>query len=149
VERHPDFSEHKSLRVCARDRLGKRFPSRQTSFVRAGRSDMPILFSFCTYQAWSRLSKWTGFLYTVDWSTMSATHLQNALKMFREGSISGAFLFSGTVAAGFLFQEQEMIKAVFLSLGALLGASGAFFFFIRMLRVISPKVKSAFLPTLQ
>jgi hypothetical protein len=58
------------------------------------------------------------------------------------------FLGAGTLAAGLLFREENVARAIFLFVAALLGALGSLFFFILCLRALSPKPKDPFIPTL-
>jgi hypothetical protein len=77
---------------------------------------------------------------------MEIVHI--VLKVIREAMLSLAFLGTGTIAAGFLFRESEMMKALLLLGLAVAGGGGAIFFFFRALRVIWPNKKRPFLPTL-
>jgi hypothetical protein len=58
------------------------------------------------------------------------------------------FLCAGTLAAGLLFGEENVGKAVFLLVVALLGVIGSLFFFILAMKVLFPKPKDPFMPTL-
>jgi hypothetical protein len=58
------------------------------------------------------------------------------------------FLCAGTLASGLLLGEENFARAIFLFVVALLGAIGSLFFFILAMKVLSPKPKDPFMPTL-
>jgi hypothetical protein len=142
VERHPK-------RRAEKRQVTNAFRTTQTLLVRAERLDMPILFSVAEEVRHRTLSSEQNSCIVIFSRSMGTSHVHNAFKIIREASIGGAFLLSGTIAAGFLFREHDMARALLLSGIAFCGAAGGFYFFFRMLRVISPKNKPVFIATLQ
>jgi len=74
--------------------------------------------------------------------------VRKVLQIVLHAGASLVFLGIGSVAAGLLFSEESVFKAILLFLVALGGALGSIFFFFRCLRQISAKPKGPFIPTL-
>jgi len=74
--------------------------------------------------------------------------VRKVLQIVLHAGASLVFLGIGSVAAGLLFSEESVFKAMLLFLVALGGALGSIFFFFRCLRRISAKPKGPFIPTL-
>jgi hypothetical protein len=71
------------------------------------------------------------------------------LRMVLWAGLSAVFLGFGSIACGFLAQEENAFKAIALFLGGLAGAGGCIFFFYLFLREISPNPRDPFISTLR
>jgi hypothetical protein len=74
--------------------------------------------------------------------------VRKVLRIVLHAGASLISLGTGSVAAGLLYNEESIPKAILLFLVALVGALGSIFFFFRCLRHISSKPKGPFIATL-